>query len=317
MKVFKVNPRGYCHGVVDAMNLVAKTIADETTIKPIYIVGQIVHNQIITDAFNQSGATTINGKNREEIIGKIDSGTIIITAHGINPKLILKAKEKGLNVVDATCIDVYKTHKLIKRKIKKGYEVIYVGKKNHPEPEGVIGINPKKIHLIESKKDLVDLNLNTDKIIVTNQTTMSLWDTEKLIKLIEKKYPFVEKHLEICTATLDRQIAIVEIAKNADITIVVGDKASNNTNRLVEISEKIAKTKAIRIESLSDLDVEILKDVNINKVAVTSGASTPSIITKQVIDYIERFNVDDSNTWRKEETLDLNRVIPRIRKGEK
>ena len=270
MKVLKVNPRGYCHGVVDAMNLVAKTISDSNTLKPIYIVGQIVHNQIITDAFDQSGATTITGKNREEIIDKIDFGTIIITAHGIDPKLILKAKNKGLNVVDATCVDVYKTHKLIADKIQSGFEVIYVGKKNHPEPEGVIGINPEKIHLIENEEDLNNLKLSTNKLIVTNQTTMSLWDTEKLIKFIENKYPNIEKHLEICTATLDRQLAIVETAKSADLTIVVGDKASNNTNRLVEISEKIAGTKAIRFESLEDLDIEILKDSKINVVAITS-----------------------------------------------
>ena len=210
--------------------------------------------------------------------------------------------------MDATCVDVYKTHNLIEDKINAGFEVIYVGKKNHPEPEGVIGINPLKIHLVENEDDLKKLNLNDKKLIVTNQTTMSLWDTEKLIKAIELKYPKIEKFLEICTATLDRQLAIVETAKKADLTIVVGDKSSNNTNRLVEISEKIAKTKAVRIESLIDLNIEMLKDKNVKIIAITSGASTPSLITKQVSDFVEKFNKNDESTWVKDVNIDLKRI---------
>ncbi len=315
MEVIKITPRGYCHGVVHALNLVSKTIADETKPRPVYILGQIVHNQNITNAFNEAGAITIDGKNREEILSKVESGTVIITAHGINPHLITKAANRGLTIVDATCSDVYRTHNVIKEKLADNYEVLYIGKSGHPEPEGAIGINPELIHLVSNIEDLENLKLTRPKVCITNQTTMSMWDTQKLMDKAKELYPHLEVINEICLATQQRQEAVLEMAKEADITLVVGDPKSNNTNRLVQISEEMAKTVAYRINNVEDIDLNWLLNTNVNKVAVTSGASTPTIITKEVIDFIEQFDKEDETTWEHTSKLPLDRIIPRVRRN--
>lgn len=314
MEVIKITPRGYCHGVVHALNLVSQTLSDENTPRPIYILGEIVHNANVTKAFNEAGAQTINGSNRREILNKVDSGTVIITAHGIDPNLVIDAKNRGLNVVDATCSDVYKTHHVIKDKLASGYEVLYIGKHGHPEPEGAIGIDPEHIHLIETKDDLENLKINSSQICITNQTTMSMWDTEKLMVLAKEKFPHIEVINEICLATQQRQEAVLEMASAADVTFVVGDPKSNNTNRLVQISEEKAGTKAYRINNIEDIDLQILLDENVNKVAITSGASTPTIITKEVVDFIEQFDKNDKTTWDNTSRFDLSRIVPRIRR---
>ncbi len=314
MEVIKITPRGYCHGVVHALNLVSNTIADETKPRPVYILGQIVHNQNITNAFNEAGAITVDGANREEILDKVESGTVIITAHGINPHLITRAANRGLTIVDATCSDVYRTHSVIKDKLDNGYEVLYIGKDGHPEPEGAIGINPELIHLITNESDLDNLTLTRDKLCITNQTTMSMWDTEVLMNKAQEKFPHLEVINEICLATQQRQEAVLEMAKNADITLVVGDPKSNNTNRLVQISEEMAGTPAYRINNVEDIDNNWLLDKKVEKIAVTSGASTPTIITKEVIDYVTAFDKEDQTTWNNKSKLPLDRIIPRVRK---
>ncbi len=317
MEVIKITPRGYCHGVVHALNLVSQTLADETTPQPIYILGQIVHNQNVTKAFKEAGATTLDGKNREEMLNQVNQGTIIITAHGINPNLILKAKERGLNVVDATCSDVYRTHSVITDKLAEGYKVLYIGKPGHPEPEGAIGIDPSSIYLIANEDDLKKLDDNLEKVCITNQTTMSMWDTEELMNKAKAKYPHIEIINEICLATQQRQEAVLEMAKAADITIVVGDPKSNNTNRLVQISEEMAGTPAYRINNIEDIDINWLLDSKVEKVAITSGASTPTIITKEAIEFVERFDKNDQSTWDNTSKFDLKRIIPRLRKSRK
>ncbi len=315
MEVIKITPRGYCHGVVHALNLVSQTLADESIPRPIYILGQIVHNQNVTKAFKEAGAITLDGKNRAEILEKVTSGTVIITAHGINPKLIDVAKARGLNVVDATCSDVYRTHHVITDKLEQGYQVLYIGKVGHPEPEGAIGINPELIHLISNESDLEKLDPNLEKVCITNQTTMSMWDTEALMKKAKLKYPHIEIINEICLATQQRQEAVLEMAEAADITIVVGDPKSNNTNRLVQISEEMAQTPAFRVNNVEDIDINWLMAPNVNKVAVTSGASTPTIITKEVIEFVEAFDPENQATWDTTSKLDLKRIVPRLRKN--
>lgn len=311
MKVIKITPRGYCHGVVNALQIVAKVLADETVTKPIYLLGEIVHNQNITDVLTKKGIITLTGASRSEMLDKVDDGTIIITAHGIDPHLITNASNKGLNIVDATCIDVYKTHDVIKEKLEDGYDVIYIGKQNHPEPEGAIGINPKRIHLVSSLDDITNLKLNNNKLCITNQTTMSVWDTAKIMREAKKIYPDLVTINEICSSTSMRQEAVSEMAKLCELTVVVGDPKSNNTNRLVEISETIAGTTAIRINRLEELDINLLKEINV--VGVTSGASTPTIITSEIIKFLEHFDPEDDSTWDTKSTVNHDRIIPRAK----
>ncbi len=311
MKVKKISPRGYCYGVVDAMVLARQAAANLDLPRPIYILGMIVHNQHVTDAFEDDGIISLDGPNRVEILKQVDKGTVIFTAHGVSPEVRKLAKEKGLTVVDATCPDVTRTHDLIRDKKAEGYEFIYVGKKGHPEPEGAIGVAPDAVHLVESVADVENLQLTTDKLIITNQTTMSQWDVSDIMKKAMELYPSAEVHNEICLATQVRQEAVAEQAKECDLVIVVGDPKSNNSNRLAQVSEQIAGTKAYRIGDITELQLDWLKGVE--TVGVTSGASTPTPITKEVISFLEKYDEKDESTWTLERKVTLQKILPKVK----
>jgi len=311
MEVVKISPRGYCYGVVDAMVLALQTARNLDLPRPIHILGMIVHNRHVTEAFEREGIITLDGENRLEILDKIDKGTVIFTAHGVSPEVRRKAREKGLTVVDATCPDVTKTHDLIREKTAEGYEIIYIGKKGHPEPEGAIGIAPDRVHLIETEADIDRLDIRTDKVVITNQTTMSQWDVRGLVAKLLKRYPAAEVHNEICLATQLRQEAVAEQAKQADLCIVVGDPRSNNSNRLAQVAEEIAGVKAYRVADVTEIKREWLEGVR--RVAVTSGASTPTPITKEVIAYLEQYDPEKPETWEIKRTVNPAKLLPTVR----
>lgn len=313
MKVIKITPRGYCHGVVTALNMVNQAITDPSVPKPIHILGMVVHNAHLTRAFEEQGVITVDGteKTRLELLDEIPHGTVVFTAHGISPEVKKKALAKGLHCIDASCVDVLRTHELILAHIQAGYQVIYVGKKGHPETEGCLGLNSTAIHLIENLDDLAALTIASSKIIITNQTTLSSWDVNELAEAIIAKFPTAEFIKEICNATLIRQEAVATMAKDADLTIVVGDPKSNNTKRLVQISEELAHTPGIRIGSLADLD--LAKLAGIETVAVTSGASTPTAITREVVDFLEKYDPNDPLTHDTTSKVDFNKILPKRR----
>lgn len=314
MNVIKISPRGYCYGVVDAMVIARNAALDKSLPRPIYILGMIVHNKHVTDAFEEEGIITLDGNNRREILEKVEGGTVIFTAHGISPEVRELAKKKGLVSIDATCPDVTNTHNLIREKEKEGFEVIYIGKKGHPEPEGAVGVAPGIVHLVETIADVKALDLKAEKLIVTNQTTMSQWDVADIMKHVKEKYPHAEVHREICMATQVRQEAVAEQAKEADVLIVVGDPKSNNSNRLAQVSQEIAGTKAYRIADITELETDWVKDAA--TVAVTSGASTPTPITKEVITFLEQFDPENEETWVKEKKVPLHKILPKVKKTE-
>ncbi len=311
MQVIKITPRGYCYGVVDAMVIARNAALDKSLPRPIYILGMIVHNKHVTDAFEQDGIITLDGKNRLEILEKVDKGTVIFTAHGVSPEVRELARRKGLISIDATCPDVTVTHSLIDEKSKEGYDIIYIGKKGHPEPEGAIGVAPGHVHLVQNIEDIDQLQLTRDKILVTNQTTMSQWDVSHLMDHLQEKYPNIEVHKEICLATQVRQEAVAKQADAADLLIVVGDPKSNNSNRLTQVSEEIAHTKSYRIADLSELKLEWLEGVN--TVGVTAGASTPTPIVKEVIKFLEQYDPNDSTTHRLDRSVTLDKILPKIK----
>jgi 4-hydroxy-3-methylbut-2-enyl diphosphate reductase len=295
MEVIKVSPRGYCYGVVDAMQIARNAAKDPTLPRPLYIIGLIVHNRFAVEELTNLGIVTLDGPNRAAILEQVTSGTVIFTAHGVSPEVKERARVRGLHCIDATCPDVTKTHDLVKRLVAEGYHIIYIGKKGHPEPEGVIGEAPDAVHLIETEDDLAALTLNAEqarKLAVSTQTTLSQWDTHKLIEAVRARWPHVVVHNDICLATQQRQEAIAAQARGADLTIVVGDPRSNNTNRLVQVAEEIAGSPAVRIERLEDLRPEWL--IGKHRVAITSGASTPSQLTRAVIRFVEQFDNEAS-----------------------
>ena len=311
MEVIKINPRGYCYGVVDAMVIARNAALDKTLPRPIYILGMIVHNKHVTDAFEQEGIITLDGENRKEIIEKVEKGTVIYTAHGVSPEIREIARRKGLVSIDATCPDVTVTHDLIREKSAEGYDIIYIGKKGHPEPEGAIGVAPDHVHLVQSMQDIDNLQLDNEHILVTNQTTMSQWDVAFLMEKIKEKFPHVEVHKEICLATQVRQEAVAQQAGAAELLIVVGDPMSNNSNRLTQVSVEIASTPSYRIGDISELKIEWLMDIE--KVAVTAGASTPTPIVKEVIAFLEKFDKNDPSTHEIVRTVTLDKILPKIK----
>ncbi|WP_068773349.1 4-hydroxy-3-methylbut-2-enyl diphosphate reductase [Paenibacillus sp. FJAT-26967] len=310
MKVVKISPRGYCYGVVDAMALAMQTAKNLDLPRPIYILGMIVHNAHVTSFFEEEGVITLDGPNRLEILDQVTTGTVIFTAHGVSPEVRRIAREKGLTVVDATCPDVTKTHDLIREKTAEGYEIIYIGKKHHPEPEGAIGIAPDRVHLIETLEDadVLELALQNSRVLITNQTTMSQWDIKHIMKKLLERFPKAEIHNEICLATQVRQEAVAEQAKEVDLVIVVGDPKSNNSNRLAQVSEDIAGVKAYRISDVSEISRDWL--MTVRNVGVTSGASTPTPITKEAIAYLEQFDPADESTWEITRTINMKKLIP-------
>lgn len=311
MDIIKISPRGYCYGVVDAMVIARNASLDQSLPRPIYILGMIVHNKHVTDAFEEEGIITLDGPNRLEILEQIESGTVIFTAHGVSPQVKARAKEKGLVCIDATCPDVEFTHDLIREKTADDYDVIYIGKKDHPEPEGAIGVSPDHVHLIETQEDVLSLpdHLADKKLIVTNQTTMSQWDVSHIMDELKVQFPHIEVHKEICLATQVRQEAVAEQAGEADLLIVVGDPKSNNSNRLTQVSKEIAHTNAYRISSLNELKNEWLEGVE--KVAVTAGASTPTPIVKEVITYIKNYNIEQQTS--PQSSVPMAKILPKIK----
>ncbi|HEX8997949.1 MAG TPA: 4-hydroxy-3-methylbut-2-enyl diphosphate reductase [Ktedonobacterales bacterium] len=290
MDVIKISPRGYCYGVVDAMSIARNAAHDASLPRPIYIIGLIVHNRFAVDELTSLGVITLDGPDRATILDRVTEGTVIFTAHGVSPRVKERARERGLHVIDATCPDVTKTHDLVRDFVARGYEVIYIGKKGHPEPEGVIGEAPGHVALVETMADLEGVPEHirgAERLLVTTQTTLSQWDTAKLTEEIVRRFPQAEVYNEICMATQLRQEAVANQARGADLTIVVGDPRSNNSNRLAQVAEELAGSPSIRIESVDDLTPEMIEGKR--RIAVTAGASTPSQITRAVIRYVESF----------------------------
>jgi len=290
MEVIKISPRGYCYGVVDALQVVRQTAKDPGVPRPIYIIGQIVHNRHAIEELTNLGVITLDGPDRASILEQVTAGTVIFTAHGVSPLVKRRARERGLNCIDATCPDVTVTHDLVRDLVANDYYILYIGKKGHPEPEGVLGEVPGHISLVEDEADVDALQLTPQqqaKLAISTQTTLSQWDTRRVIDYVKARYPQAEVHIDICAATQSRQEAVVAQAKGADLTVVVGDPRSNNTNRLVQVSEELAGVPAVRIEDLSQLKREWLEGKK--RVAVTAGASTPSQLTREVIRYLEQY----------------------------
>ena len=289
MEIIKVTPRGYCKGVTRAIALAKKT-ALQFPDKEIYVLGMLVHNKFVMEALNQLHIKTIDDKTktRLELLDQIPSGSIVIfTAHGVSPTVIQKAEQLGLIGINASCPDVLKTQDLVIEKLQEGYDVLYIGKPGHPEAEAVISLSDH-VHLITNEGDIKNIDSTLSKIFVTNQTTMSVFDIDALFQTIEHYFPHAEFCEEICNATRIRQQAIADLdAKTVDVLYVVGDKHSNNSNRLGQIAKEQHIQSVYLIDDVHDITDDQLLDCNC--VAVTAGASTPTYLTNQVIAYLENY----------------------------
>ena len=285
MEVRRVVPSGYCKGVVNAIRL-AKQTRKENPDEKIYVLGMLVHNSFVSKELDEMGIVTLDDtcKTKEELLDELTEGIVIFTAHGISEQIKKKAIDKGLRYVDATCVDVLKTQNIIKEYLQNGYDIIYFGKKKHPEAEAVLSISDR-IHLITDTHELQNLKLHNRKVFLTNQTTMSYLELQDLIEETEKLYPEAVIQEEICNATSSRQEAITRL-DDCDLLYVVGDRKSNNTNKLADIGIKHGIAKVLLIRNYEEINLDDLKDVN--KVYVTAGASTPPVLIDEVIAYLKK-----------------------------
>ena len=284
MEIVKVIPRGYCQGVVRAIQIARKT-AETYPDQKISMLGMIVHNRYVVEACEKLGIRCLEspGLTRLELLDQIDEGIVIFTAHGVSDAVFEKARAKGLTIVDATCPDVEKTHRLIREHTSSG-DVLYIGKRNHPEAEGALGISPR-VHLITGIQDLEELG-PLENVMITNQTTLSMLDTADLIKACLERYPDASANPEICTATTMRQKAVMAL-NDTDLLVVVGDPHSNNSNQLREIGKKAGIPAALLIETADDLREDLIRGKH--RIAVTSGSSTPTPLTDAVIATLEHY----------------------------
>ncbi|MBO4919985.1 MAG: 4-hydroxy-3-methylbut-2-enyl diphosphate reductase [Erysipelotrichaceae bacterium] len=289
MEIRKVVPSGYCKGVVNAIRLAKKT-REENPDEKIYVLGMLVHNSYVSKELADLGIVTLDDTyaSKSDLLDQIDEGIVIFTAHGIADAIKEKALAKGFRYVDATCVDVLKTQNIIKEYLDRNYDVIYFGKKRHPEAEAVLAISDR-IHLVADEEDLNDLQIANDKIFLTNQTTMSYLELSDLMKAAKAKYPKIVMEGEICNATSSRQLAVSDL-EDCDLLYVVGDVKSNNTGKLVDIGRKKGIRKVFLIQSYKDISHEDLKDVN--KIYVTAGTSTPPKLIDEVISYLSSQSAD-------------------------
>lgn len=293
MKVISITPRGYCKGVINSIKIALDTRKKYDC--PIYILGEIVHNKNVTIALSKLNIISldINLKSKEQWINEIDNGVIILSAHGSSQKLKDLIINKGLTLVDSTCPFVYKSFDMIK-KYSEHHDIIYFGKHNHEEAIAAKSLNENKVHIVSSINELNNINISSTPV-VTNQTTMSKYDINSIYEEIKKLYEDALLIDEQCNATSLRQNAIINLNENVDLFYVVGDVNSNNSKKLCALANE--KAKAILINDVRDINIEDLK--NVNTVAVSSGASTPTYLTKQVIEYLTQFSYEDSKTHNK------------------
>lgn len=287
MEVTKVKVQGFCKGVIYAIYKINKVLKDTNIKKPIYMLGSLVHNKHIVNAFKNKGIIILEGKKRIDLLDEINEGSVIFTAHGVSDAVYEKARSKGLNIIDATCKDVIRVHDIVKDKTNNENTVLFLGKKGHPETEGVLESN-KSVILIEENFNINQLPEINGNIILTNQTTMSFLDVLKAYDQLKIKYPNLELVEEVCNATRVRQNSVIEFAKNSDLVIVVGDKSSNNTRMLKEVSTKYGNAKSISVETIEDLNSYDLSMYQ--KVAITSGASTPPAIVNEIIEALRNYD---------------------------
>jgi 4-hydroxy-3-methylbut-2-enyl diphosphate reductase len=309
MKTIKITPRGYCHGVVNAINTITE-LASRSNTKPITILGMVIHNKQVIDYFTKKGIRTLHdpSKSRLELLDQIDEGIVVFTAHGVSPQVREKAQQKGLEIIDTTCKDVTKSYELIQNLLKEEYKVIYIGKHGHPESEGALGLG-SNVFVIETILELENLKLSGDKIALTNQTTMSLYDIYNLVEKAKSIYPNLYFVDEVCNATRIRQEAVINANKEIDHIFVVGDRLSNNTKQLAYTSINQAHINANVIENVSQLDIEQLK--NYTCVGVTSGASTPTQVTNEVIAFLEQFDYNNPRTHNVQSKLKVDTLLDR------
>ena len=285
-RILLLKPRGFCAGVVRAIDVVQ--IALETFGAPIYVRRQIVHNRFVVNDLAAKGAIFVHD------IDEVPEGArVIYSAHGVSPAVREISKQRKLKVIDATCPLVTKVHVEAVKFARQGYSLVLIGHRDHDEIEGTLGEAPEETQVVSTVEEVAELEVpNPERVAYLTQTTLSLDEARDIIHALKAKFPnIVGPHSQdICYATENRQVAVKNVAHQADLVLVVGSDNSSNSNRLVEVSRNL-DTIAYLIDDSDKIRSEWLQ--NAKTVAVTAGASAPEILVQDVINYLQRNGFGD------------------------
>ena len=272
MEIVLANPRGFCAGVERAIEIVERAL--EAFGAPIYVRHEVVHNRFVIDRLRGLGAVFV-----EELAAVPTGATVIFSAHGVSRAVVDEARQRGLQIFDATCPLVTKVHVEVAALARKGFDVVLIGHAGHPEVEGTLGrFDPRhggSIHLVETPEDVARLSVRDPRqVAYVTQTTLSVDDTDRVVTALRTRFPDMAapRRDDICYATQNRQDAVRELAGEVDLVLVVGSVTSSNSNRLRELAEQCGRP-AYLIDGPEDIQPAWLAGVA--RVGVTAGASTP------------------------------------------
>ena len=275
MKVYLAVPRGFCAGVVRAIDIVQ--LALKKFGPPIYVKHQIVHNQFVVNSLDELGAITV------ENVSDVPMGSnVVFSAHGSPPEDYEIARSRNLKVIDGTCPLVTNVHNEAHKYSKDGRKIILIGHKGHQEVIGTMGQEPMELFDDREDKELPSWN-KEDPVVVLTQTTLSVDDTEKSIKSITDNFKNVVVKNDLCYATTNRQESVKVLAKKVDLILVIGSSESSNCNRLRDVAIDNG-VQSYLINGSKDLDLDWVKDID--KIGITSGASTPDLLVDEVINFL-------------------------------
>src|SRR3984957_18726834 len=278
-KIYLLKPRGFCAGVVRAIDVVK--IALDLYGPPVYVRKEIVHNKHVVDELREAGAIFV------EEIGEVPTGArAIFSAHGVAPEVRREAKQRRLEVIDATCPLVTKVHLEAVQFARHGYSIVLIGHKDHDEVIGTLGEVPESSFLVETVDDVNLLDLpDPARVRYLTQTTLSLDETRDIVVRLKERFPLIQgpPAQDICYATENRQMAVKGVAVHCDLLLVVGSQNSSNSKRLVEVSENVG----VRSYLVNDCDeVEIAWLEGVRNVAVTAGASAPEHLVGELVEFL-------------------------------
>jgi 4-hydroxy-3-methylbut-2-en-1-yl diphosphate reductase len=282
MKVFLAQPRGFCAGVVRAIEIVERALAKYGP--PVYVRHEIVHNKYVVETLKAKGARFV-----EDLSQVPPNAITVFSAHGVAREVEKDAVARRLNVLNATCPLVSKVHNQGRHYVGQGRTLILIGHAGHPEVEGTVGQIPAPVLLIQSLEDVEALDLAEDTpVAYVTQTTLSVDDTREIIAALQRRFKDIvgPETRDICYATQNRQSALRELSKMVDVILVVGAKNSSNSNRLREIGAE-AGVPSYLIADGSELEPEWVRGAQV--VGITAGASAPEVLVDSVIDTLRRF----------------------------
>jgi len=278
-KIFLLKPRGFCAGVVRAIDVVK--IALDLYGPPVYVRKEIVHNKHVVDELREAGAVFV-----EELDEVPIGARAIFSAHGVAPSVRKEAKERQLDVIDATCPLVTKVHLEAVRFARDGYSIVLIGHKDHDEVIGTLGEVPDRSFLVETVEDVDRLELPDPlRVRYLTQTTLSLDETRDIITRLKERFPFIQgpPAQDICYATENRQMAVKAISQFVDLLLVVGSQNSSNSKRLVEVGQNFG-VRSYLVNDRSDIDPAWLEGVK--NVGVTAGASAPEHLVAELMEFL-------------------------------